>query len=128
MKFRRFVDGKVFAMKQIRDAEEVDLKKALKGANLLAHLASDEFIKCVDFYNYNNQIFMMFEMMDQSGCLMDLIRLDNRNSEYSEDFYRYTLYKVANALQTMHSRNVLHRAIKSENVIYSASTGQIKLA
>ena len=45
---------------------------------------------------------------------------------YSEDFCRYTLYKVAKGLLAMHNKNVLHRDIKSDNVLYSAD-GAIKI-
>ena len=47
------------------------------------------------------------------------IVLKSRQS-YSEDFCRYTLYKVAKGLLAMHCKNVLHRDIKSDNVLYSA--------
>ena len=48
------------------------------------------------------------------------------NENYSEEFCRYTLFKVAKGLQAMHRKNVLHRDIKSDNVLYSAN-GEIKL-
>ena len=49
------------------------------------------------------------------------------NENYSEDFCRYTLYKVAKGLKAMHDMNVLHRDIKSDNILYSAD-GEIKIA
>ena len=48
------------------------------------------------------------------------------NENYGEEFCRYTLYKVARGLQAMHRRNVLHRDIKSDNVLYSGG-GDIKI-
>ena len=45
---------------------------------------------------------------------------------YSEEFCKYTLYKVALGLSKMHYRNVLHRDIKSDN-IFSSETGTIKI-
>ena len=47
--------------------------------------------------------------------------------EYSEDFVRYTLFKVAQGLFKMHQKNVCHRQVMTENVL-SSSNGDIKLA
>ena len=61
--------------------------------------------------------------MDQ-GAMTDICIEDNEN--YSEDFCKYSLYKVARGLLAMHNKNVLHRDIKSDNVLYSLD-GQIKI-
>ena len=53
--------------------------------------------------------------------------ITNFNEGYSENFCRYSLYKVALGLYKMHSNNVLHRDIKSDNILCSAN-GEIKLA
>ena len=50
----------------------------------------------------------------------------NEYKTYSEDFCRYSLYKVALGLSKMHARQVLHRDIKSDNILTSAS-GEIKI-
>ena len=54
--------------------------------------------------------------MDQ-GSMTDIC-IDG-NESYSEDFCRYSLYKVAKGLLAMHNKNVLHRDIKSDNILYS---------
>ena len=46
--------------------------------------------------------------------------------DYSEDFCKYTLYRVAMGLFHMHSNNVLHRDIKSDNILHSKD-GSIKI-
>ena len=45
----------------------------------------------------------------------------------SENFCRYTLYKVAKGIKKMHKNNVIHRDLKSDNILYSAD-GDIKIA
>ena len=50
-----------------------------------------------------------------------------RDYEYSEDFCRYVLYMVAIGLNEMHQKNILHRNIKSDNIL-CCSDGQIKIA
>ena len=62
--------------------------------------------------------------MDQTS-MFDICT--NNYETYSEDFCKYTLYKVALGLSKMHHKNVLHRDIKSENIL-SSSDGEIKIA
>ena len=62
------------------------------------------------------------EYMDQGA--MD--RIIKHSSDFSEDFCRYSLYKVALGLLKMHRNNVLHRDIKSDNILHSED-GRIKI-
>ena len=59
------------------------------------------------------------------GAMTDICMEDNEN--YNENFCRYTLFKVAKGLLAMHNKEVLHRDIKSDNILYSAD-GEIKIA
>ena len=93
-------------------------------SSLIAYLDSDEIIKCVDLYDYNKRIWIFLEYMED-GALSDIIIKQNR--KYSEEFCRYTLYKTAKGLLRMHSKNVLHRDIKSDNILCDR-TGEIKIA
>ena len=61
----------------------------------------------------------------ENGPLTKIITDSERN--YSEKFCKYTLYKTALGLNKMHNRNVLHRDIKSDNIL-SNMDGDIKLA
>ena len=45
---------------------------------------------------------------------------------YSEQFCKYSLYCVAKGLQAMHNKNVLHRDIKSDNILIRKD-GTIKI-
>ena len=50
-----------------------------------------------------------------------------RKGLLSEDFCKYSLYQVALGLQAMHKHNILHRDIKSDNILCRAN-GEIKIA
>jgi len=45
----------------------------------------------------------------------------------SEDFCKYTLYCVLHGLADMHAKRVLHRDIKSDNILIRAD-GSIKVS
>ena len=61
----------------------------------------------------------------EGGNLTGII-LD-KTGDFSEAFIKYSLYKVALGLQKMHYHNVLHRDIKSDNILCRPN-GDIKIA
>jgi len=61
----------------------------------------------------------------EGGALTDLVL--KRQSNFSEDFVRWSLYQVALGLQSMHAHNILHRDIKSDNILVRPN-GELKLA
>ena len=58
------------------------------------------------------------------GSMRDICKKGTEN--FSEDFYRYTLYKVAKGLHAMHKLDILHKKFNSECIFYSAD-GSIKI-
>ena len=62
--------------------------------------------------------------MDQ-GSMLNIIA--EQNEIYSEEFCRYTLFKVAKGILKLHQNNVLHRDIKSNN-IQCTTDGQVKIS
>ena len=74
-------------------------------------------MKCEELFEFAGRIWLMSEYMGQ-GSIKKLINKSHK--KYSEEFCRYSLYKVALGLQRMHSQNVLHRDLNSNNVLCSA--------
>ena len=126
-------NGKIYALKKV-DVKAISrstgkfptaIKQAIfNEANLTSFLSqeNDSIIKIVDLYDYNSSLWVYLELM--SGALTDII-LDH-SGYYSEEFCKYSLYKTAHALHRMHSKQILHRDIKSDNILYN-SKGEIKV-
>ena len=68
-------------------------------------------------------MFIILELMDL-GSMTEICVKSYKHC--SEDFCRYTLYKVAKGIQKMHKNNVIHRDLKSDNILHSAD-GEIKI-
>ena len=64
------------------------------------------------------------ELMEE-GSLTDITV--RRKGDLTEDFCKYSLYQVALGLRNMHRRDMLHRGIKSDDVLCRAN-GEIKIA
>ena len=80
-------------------------------------------MKPEDIFDYNNRLLIIFEEME--GGSLDHIILSYHN-KYSEAFCRYSLYMAAKGLQALHDANVIHRDIKSDNIL-SKKTGEIRI-
>ena len=117
-------DGKVFAMKMAENCSEVERQMIINEASLISYLQIDEMVQCLEVYEHNDCLFLILEYMDQKS-MSNIVQYSHEH--YSEDFCKYTVYKVGLGLSKMHNHNVLHRDIKSENIL-SSSDGEIKIA
>jgi len=61
----------------------------------------------------------------EGGALTNIIV--DKNGNFSEQFIKYSLFKVALGLQKMHYYNIIHRDIKSDNILCRPN-GDIKIA
>jgi len=72
------------------------------------------------------QLWMMMEPM--SGDMEKVINYCNdTNYEYGEDFISYVCYRTIQGINFLHKQKIVHRDIKSDNVLYNYK-GEIKLA
>jgi serine/threonine protein kinase len=118
-------NGKFYALKFItpKDKREVKLFKN-EIALMMECNDTDYVLQCHEAYWFNNKIWIILELMD-GGSVAQMV--EDMNGTYSESFCKYVLYKVVRALKHLHSQNILHRDVKSDNVLFS-SDGEVKLA
>ena len=66
------MDGKLFALKYVSGATANEKQAVINEASLIAFLDSEEIIKCVDLYEYNNKIWIILEFME-NGPLTKMV-------------------------------------------------------
>lgn len=71
-KVQRIADNKLFALKFVNGATRAEKQAVINEASLIAFLDSDEIIKCVDVYQYNNRIWIFLEFME-NGPLTNVV-------------------------------------------------------
>ena len=93
-------------------------------SKLLQAIDSENIINAVEIILWDKRLYIFLEYME-GGSMTSII--EKCFDKYSEEFIKYTLYRVALGLADLHKMQVLHRDIKSDNILCRAD-GVIKVA
>jgi serine/threonine protein kinase len=81
-------------------------------------------LRCFECYEFKKRLWIFLELMD-GGALTPM--LEELGGNYRESFCQYVCWKVLKGLKYLHDRNIMHRDIKSDNILVTKS-GEVKLA
>ena len=73
-------------------------------------------------FDFRNRLWIFEEIMDRNITPM----LEELKGAYSEGFCKYSLYMTLKGLVSLHRKNIIHRNIKSDNIMIKPN-GEIKL-
>lgn len=81
-------------------------------------------LRCFEAFDYRQRLWIFLEFMD-GGCLTPIV--EERKGNIPENVCAYILYQTLRGLAYLHKRNIVHRDIKSDNILVSMN-GDLKLA
>lgn len=81
-------------------------------------------LKCIDAYDFKEKLWIILEFMN-FGALTGL--LEEKKGRLDEKLCAYLLRRTLEGLNYLHARGIVHRDIKSDNILIN-SEGDVKLA
>lgn len=115
----------IVALKRVRldDDDEGVPSSALREICLLKELSHKNIVRLCDVLHSEKKLTLVFEYSDQ-----DLKKyFDSCNGEIDIDTVKSFMYQLLKGLAFCHSRNVLHRDLKPQNLLINKN-GELKLA
>lgn len=115
--------GKIIAIKILDLEEETDFEGLLNEIKIISECRLNEIMEyygtTVDKYN----LWIITEYMN-GGSLYDYLKYRSIDNEKT---ILYLLKKIMNGLRYLHERGIIHRDLKSQNILFN-SCGEVKLA
>lgn len=118
-------DQRICALKFCDPKSDQDRENILNEVGIMLLCKdNDGILQCLECFEFKEKLWIFIEMMD-GGALTEM--LEKMPGKLSEQCCKYVCLKVLKGLKYLHDRHILHRDIKSDNVLIS-TTGSIKLA
>lgn len=124
---REIATGEMLALKYMKASKKKERQAIINEIGIMKMCAKggcNNIVGCREAYEYNKKIWIFLELMD-CGALTDYVGHDR--SVLTEEVCAYILLQTVRGLMTLHKRNIMHRDIKSDNILIN-SKGDIKLA
>ena len=118
---RHKTDGSVVAVKMMDMAVQPKKESIINEILVLKDARHPNVVNFVDAFFENNCLFVVMEYME-GGSLTDLIDA----GEIPEPQIATILLEVLRGLKHLHAKNIIHRDIKSDNILLGRD-GQVKL-
>ena len=122
-KVKRASDGKFFALKLMEPRTQKERDMMLNETALMKMNNGESIIQCIEAFIFKDRYWIILEIME--GALTDILIALNTN--YTEKFCQFVLLKTLQGLAFLHDRHVIHRDIKSDNILINMD-GEVRLA
>lgn len=124
-KVKRKVDGLICALKFVEPKTQPERDSVMNEVGIMLMCKeNDGVLRCFECFDYKSRLWIFLELMD-GGALTPMLEAQMGNN--SEDFCKYICLKTLEGLKYLHDHHILHRDIKSDNILVSLE-GDVKLA
>ncbi|CAH1420065.1 unnamed protein product [Lactuca virosa] len=117
--------NKTIALKKIplEKPDEGVPSTAIREISLLKEMNHENIVRLYDVVHTEKSLYMVFEYLD-----LDLMKHMESCPEFSKDLVKMFVYQILSGLAYCHSRRILHRDLKPQNLLIDLSKNVVKLA
>ncbi|KAK9895681.1 Pkinase-domain-containing protein [Cystobasidium minutum MCA 4210] len=122
--------GEIVALKKIRLEQEDEgvPSTAIREISLLKEMKDDNVIKLLDIVHSEAKLYLVFEFLDMDlKKYMDKVEKVGDGEGLGPDIVKKFTYQLVKGVNYMHSRRVLHRDLKPQNLLVDKD-GNLKIA
>jgi NIMA (never in mitosis gene a)-related kinase len=121
-------NGDVYVCKRIplHSLNENEKKNALQEANLLRDMKHPFIVQYVDSFIEDSSLVIIMEYCSEGDLTSHIKKMKANGSRFSEDVVLNWMSQIVLALKYLHSCKILHRDLKSSNLMMTAD-GNIKI-
>ncbi len=112
------------AVKRLFCSDEISKKRFLREYNLLKSVNHPSLIKVFEYFEMNDESFMVLEYA-QGETMKSFLDQDKNIFTLAEQLVIAT--KVARAVHKLNSLGIIHRDIKPDNIMINKEAGDVKL-
>ena len=121
---KEFATGVLYAMKFVDPKSERERYFLNNEIGLMKSQEKNNYVvRYLEAYLFKDRVWIFMEYLDM-GCLTPI--LDVRRGKLPESIIAYIMKQVLKGLLCLHNKHIVHRDIKSDNIMIS-SDGDIKL-
>ncbi len=123
-KVKRKKDGFICALKFVEPKNESERQIIVNEVALMRMCEQNQgILKVIEAYDFKQRLWIFVELMDDAITSY----VQTLHKSYKENVVKYVLKKSLEGLHYLHSRHIIHRDIKSDNLLMNTK-GEIKLA
>jgi serine/threonine protein kinase len=126
-KAQRISDSKMFAVKVISRSKMLEMGLSLREVGsvkwevkILMDIDHHSIAKMEDYFSEDGSILLVFELC-KGGDLFNRLK---QHGAYTEAKAKIVARRILEAIAFCHSRNIIHRDIKLENIVLSSRTDE----
>ena len=117
-------NGEVYAMKMIDVTSNKQKIYIGNEITIMKTINQKNVIKLYDTYMYQGRIFLFMEFLD-GGCLTPVV--EELKEPIPENVIAFILRETLEGVAQLHKRGIIHRDIKSDNILISKFDSSIKI-
>ena len=114
-------DNKIYALKKflLREADKKNLDLIEKEAKILKTLNSENIVKYIDSFFYNNSFYLTMEFCKNSDSTAFINKHKMENKMISENVIWSVVRGLINGIKEIHGKKLIHRDLKPDNIFIS---------